>query len=213
MSEKEETGNGKKAAISELKRRFAKATVLEGRGTSILKIEDDKPVTFFVLAGNWSEKYGWLLPCGVHFVDGKQIVCREIAEAGTCSVCERIRRMEREGVPESQIFPIRGPKKYAMNVLVKGEQSPRVYLAVASVGEEIARTWEAALDESNVNIFEPMASFACTVTPSKREGRAHYEVSIAQTSEPIVTGDRAEERIERILQSAANLDERFKLPI
>jgi hypothetical protein len=199
--------------LSALKARLAKASVTKGRSDSLLTITDNLPVTFHVLLGDWSEKCGWLLPCGVHFVDGKQIVCREIAEAGTCSVCERIRRMEREGVPESQIFPIRGPKKYAMNVLVKGEQSPRVYLAVASVGEEIARIWEAALDESNVNIFDPMASFPWTVLRSKRDGRANYQVSIAQTSEPIVTGDKAEERIERILKSAANLDERFKLPV
>jgi hypothetical protein len=180
---------------------------------SLLTITDNNPVTFHVLLGDWSAKYGRIHPCGVHFVDGKQIVCKEIAEAGTCFVCERIRKMKREGVPESQIFPICGPKKYGMNVLVRGEESPRVYLATALVGEEIARTWERRLDESKVDIFDPMASFVWTVTRSKQAGRAHYQVSLDNNPVPIVTGNNAKERIERILKSAANLDERFKLPI
>jgi hypothetical protein len=199
--------------LAALKARLAKASVMAGRSDSLLTITDYNPVTFHVLLGDWSVKCEWVHPCGVHFVDKKQIVCREIAEAGTCSVCERIRTMERQGVPESQIFPIRGPKKYAMNVLVKGEQSPRVFLAVASVAEEIMRTWEAELDESSVNIFDPMASWSWTVLRSKQEGRAHYQVSLDKNAMPIVTGDNAEERIERILKSAANLDDRFRLPV
>jgi hypothetical protein len=64
----------------------------------------------------------------------------------------------------------------------------------------------------NVNIFDPMSSTALTVTRWKREGKTRYEIDFDVSPTPIVTGDNAEERIARILKSAANLDERFKLP-
>jgi hypothetical protein len=50
-------------------------------------------------------------PVGVHWVDDKRVVCREVAEVGVCEVCERIRSMEKQGYSSNQIFKIKGPKK------------------------------------------------------------------------------------------------------
>jgi len=119
--------------------------------------------------------------------------------------------MERQGLPESYIFKIRGPLKYAVNGVVKAEETPCVFLATQKVGEEIIEAWAGMLEE-NVNIFDPMSSTALTVTRWKREGKTRYEIGFDVNPTPIVTGDNAEERIARILKSAANLDVRFKLP-
>ena len=178
-----------------------------------LNIEENKPVTFFVLCEQYTSKGTvWFLPVGVHFVSKRQIVCAEVAEADPCFVCEKIREMEKQGVPESEIFRVRGPRKYAMNVLVRGEQSPRVFLAPATVGTEIVATWEAALNEENVNIFDSMASTAWTVTRTKEGRNTHYNTDFAVELVPIITGDNVEARITTILKSAANLDSRFRLP-
>jgi hypothetical protein len=99
-----------------------------------------------------------------------------------------------------------------MNVLVRGEETSKVYLAPASVGEKIFNIWEAVLNEENINIFDPMASYAFTVTRSKQGAETRYEVDFDVNPTPIITGENLEERIARILKLAANLDERFKLP-
>jgi hypothetical protein len=200
-------------AISSIRAKLGKSKVLSERSNSMLTIEDNEPVTFFVLFGNFSSsEFGVFHPVGLHYVHKQQIVCREIASAGVCSVCERIREMEKQGIPESQIFPIRGPLKYAMNVLVEGELSPLIFLATKAVGEEIIGTSQTEYARDGVNVFDPAASWTWTVTRSKRDGRAHYEVDRNETPKPIVTGEKAEEKIEMILKMAANLDERFKVP-
>jgi hypothetical protein len=84
----------------------------------------------------------WYHPVGVHWVDKKQIVCREIAEAGPCSVCERIREMESQGLPESDIVKIRGPLKFAMSkIRRKSYESnpPGLGLERRSTSQEPAR--------------------------------------------------------------------------
>lgn len=45
--------------------------------------------------------------------------------------------VQKQGVPESKIFRIRGPRKYAMNILVRGEQNRCVFLAPRTVAEVI----------------------------------------------------------------------------
>jgi hypothetical protein len=182
-----------------------------------LNIEENKPATFYVLCpeqGEYSSRGVWVYACGVHFIRKaeKQIVCSEIEEAGPCFICEKIREMKARGSKENDIFQFLGSVKYAMNVLVRGEEKPRVFLAPGKVGEEIIRTWKAALDEENLNIFDPLASTAWTVIRSKDGGKTRYEVDFEEIPAPIVTGDDVETRIARILKSAANLDQRFRLP-
>jgi hypothetical protein len=133
-----------------------------------------------------------------------------VEEAGPCYVCDRIRELRTKGVPEKDLYKYLGPKKYAMNVLVKGELIPRVFLAPATVAGEIIPAWEGMLAD-NINIFNPTASTAFTVTRSKKGGDTRYEVECDVNSAPIVSGENAEERIAEILKSAANLDNRFRL--
>jgi hypothetical protein len=180
-------------------------------GSDYLNVAVGKPVTFYPLCEEYTSKSTlWYLPVGVHFVNKRQVVCSQVAGAGPCYVCERIREMEKRGVPESEIFRVRGPAKYAMNVLVKGELSPRVFLAPATVAGEIVDAWKGMLDE-NINIFDPLASTAFTVTRSNQGEDTRYEVDCDVNSTPIVSGEDAEGRIAKILKSAANLDHRFRL--
>jgi hypothetical protein len=97
-----------------------------------------------------------------------------------------------------------------MNVLVRGEQSPRVFLAPATVGETIIRTWEAGMQE-NINLFDPLSSVVWTVTRTTEAGKTSYTVEFGVEPIPIIAGDNVEERIAKILKSGINLDERFRL--
>jgi hypothetical protein len=106
----------------------------------LVKIEEGKPLTFFVLADDYSSKGIWVHPVGVHFIKGTQIACSEEEKVpAPCFTCERIREMRVGG---SEIFPYLGPLKYAMNVLIKGEETPRVFLAPTRVGEDIIQDFD-----------------------------------------------------------------------
>ncbi len=196
--------------IAKLKSKFEGLKIIRERN-DFLSIESNKPATFFVLCEEFSSKGYWIHPVGIHFINKRQIVCHEVAEAGSCFICDQIREMETKGKPKSEIFPFRGPKKFAMNVLVKGEEAPRVFLAPKTVGEDICRTWEQALNQ-NINIFDPPASTAFTVTRTGQGRDTKYSVTTAPRSAPILTGPNVQARIAKLLRDAANLDQRFRLP-
>jgi hypothetical protein len=195
----------------ELKRKYAAMPPLLFSGTDYLNIEVGKPVTFFVLCGEYSLKGVWVHPVGVHFVAKKQLPCSEIAKAGACYLCEKIGELRTKGVPEKDLFRFGAPIKYAMNVLVRGELRSRVYIAPATVGETIIRTWESGIIE-DINLFDPLASVLWTVTRTTEAGKTTYRVDFGVELAPIVGGDDVESRIAKILESAANLDRRFRLP-
>jgi hypothetical protein len=197
--------------IALLKSKFEGLKIIRKRN-DFLSIELNKPTTFFVLCEEYSSKGYWIHPVGSHFINKRQIVCHEVAEAGSCFICDQIRELETKGTPEREIFPFRGPKKLAMNVLVKGEETPRMFLAPRTVGEEIWRTWEQTLNQDNINIFDPTASTAFTVTRTGQGRDTKYQVITAPRPAPIIVGENAEERIAKILRAAANLEQRFQLP-
>jgi hypothetical protein len=111
--------------------------------------------------------------------------------------------MRAGGASESQIFPYLGPLKYAMNVMVIGEETSRIYLAPTRVGEDIINGFDS---------FDPLKSTAYTVTRSKVAGKTQHTVVADAEPVPILTGDNSAERIARILRAAANLNDRFRLP-
>jgi hypothetical protein len=181
----------------------------------LFRIEEGKPETFFVLADEYSSKGLWYHPVGVHYIKGKLIVSAEVAggEVGSCFIFERIREMRAGGSPESEVFPYLAPEKYAMNILVQGEEVPRLWVVPTRVGLDIIHAWEDRMEEKpSVNIFDPFESTAYTVTLSKEAGRTQYTVVAAATPAPIVTGDNVEEKISRILRAGANLDYQFRVP-
>jgi hypothetical protein len=166
-----------------------------------------------VLVGDcdYSTKNGWVHPVGVHFLGKRKfIVCSELEKVpAPCFICEKIRELQAQNRP---VFKYLGPQKYAMNVLEKGSEKPLVYLAPATVGTEIINAFEGMIKETPpVNIFDPLASVAWTVSRSKVNGETHYIVDCDENSAPIITGENVEERIQKILKSATNLDDRFKV--
>ena len=124
--------------IARLKAKYATRPPLFSP-TDYPTIEANTAATFFVLCDDYSSKGIWVHPVGVHFVNKKQVVCSEIADSGPCFICEKIRAMEKQGIPESKIFRIRGPRKYAMNILLRGEQNPRAFVAPRTVAEVSSR--------------------------------------------------------------------------
>jgi len=94
--------------VEELKARYAKlpGKLVQGRKDSFFRIEENKPVTFFILAGGGEafpdikpEGYTtpgvWVRPIGTHFI-GKRISCTNISNPGSCYICEKIREWEEE---------------------------------------------------------------------------------------------------------------------
>jgi hypothetical protein len=199
------------SVIERLKAKYATMGSLFPQ-SDYLAIEPDKPVIFFVLCGEYSAKGVWVHPCGVHFINKRQIPCSEQEkEPAACFICEKIRELRAKGVAEKDLFRYCAPIKYAMNVLVRGEQSPRVFLAPATVGEPIIRTWESGIKE-NINFFNPLLSVVFTVSRTAEAGKTSCTVDFGVEPIPIIAGDNIEERIAKILKGGANLDERFRLP-
>jgi hypothetical protein len=196
--------------IAALKAKYAKIPPIITKKGGI-KLEDNKPITFFVLfpeTGEYSKRGIWVRPLGVHFVKGKQIVCSKLEETSEpCYICERIDELRAQG---KDVFPYLAPEKYAMNVLERGEGTSRVFLAPSAVGREIIEIFDAGLHEENTNIFDPMKSTVWTVTRFKQDGTTQHTTDFEVEPVPIITGDNIEERISRILRAGANLDLHFK---
>jgi hypothetical protein len=196
-------------SIAELKKRMPSSAQLFPKRSDWLVVEEGKPVTFFVLCEQYSSKGVWFHPAAVHFDKKKMTVCSELPEMlGACPVCDRVRAMKAAG---TNSFRIEASVKFAVNVLVRGEETPKVFLAPRTVAVEIIRAFEGMLEEK-LNIFDPHASHGFTVNRSKANGRTVYEVDVALEPEPIIVGGDVEKRIERILKAGANLDQRFRVP-
>jgi hypothetical protein len=72
----EEMPNSGAAFITDAPRYYGFAESKKG----LVKIEEGKPLTFFVLADEYSSKGIWVHPVGVHFINEKQITCSEEEE-------------------------------------------------------------------------------------------------------------------------------------
>lgn len=87
--------------IAVLKARFAAMPELFPDKNGMLTIEDNKPVTFEVLIGEFSSKGMRYHPVGVS-LGGQEADRLPGGRRGwACRVCERIREMESQGLPES----------------------------------------------------------------------------------------------------------------
>jgi hypothetical protein len=54
---------------------------------------------------------------------------------------------------ESEVLPYVGSLKWAMNVLIKGEATPHVFLAPTRVGEDIIQDFDDGI-KNDINIFD-----------------------------------------------------------
>jgi hypothetical protein len=178
-----------------------------------LKLEYGKPYSFFVLYGNYSsEGPVWNYPVGIHFIKGivstARIVCTEVTKGTPCYICEQLAEMRARA---ENTYRFEGPAKYAMNILVRGEEIPRVFVAPATVAAEIRRVLMEGV-EAGIDFLDPKASVAWSVIRSKQDGETRFTTTWADELEPIITGDDMEAHIERIIQSGVKLDQKFKLP-
>jgi hypothetical protein len=178
-----------------------------------IAIIDNITITFYVLFGNYSSKGVFAHRCGCHFIDHKMTVCSEIEEAGPCQICERIRTMKAAGAPAADIFRISAPPKFAFNVVIHGEEVPKVLFIPESAARPIIEAFDAGFKE-DINIFDPLCTIPWTLCRTKENGRTVYHVAPDARIRPgpIITGDNIEARIEKILKSGANFDVRYRLP-
>jgi hypothetical protein len=186
--------------------------------------------------GYTSKGLGWVYPIGTHFI-GKRIGCTSIFEPDSCYICEQIRELEEEvtalkqktdeiltsdpdethkmfqGVrePKEHIKRIRCQQKYAINVLVQGQDMPVIYGAPRSVAERIYEMFESALSDG-INIFDPLQATSFTVSKTGDDGYTWYTVKPSPGPLAIITGERHEERIKKALLAGANFDDKYKLP-
>lgn len=90
-------------------------------------------------------------------MDKKQIVCPEVAEAGPVESASEFARWRAKDCRNLYIFKIRGPLKYAVDVAVKAEETPRVFLASQKVGEEIIEAWQGCSNRTSnfsIHVFD-----------------------------------------------------------
>lgn len=230
--------------IEELKALHAKipgGKLVQDRKNQFFRIEENKPVTFFVLLNEhgYSTRGIWCHPIATHFI-GKRIGCTNVDSLSdnTCYVCEQIALLEenlqdlkqeadaalKDELPEGEILlvqaqnmektiqQIRSQQKWALNILVKGEEVPRILEAPKSVMDVLANTFESALKEDGINIFDPTQCTAFTVTKTGKSLNTKYAVVASPRPTSLVSGADRDERIARILKAGVNLDERYKLP-
>lgn len=225
--------------INELKAKYAQVAgkVITNRRDNFFRVESNKPVTFFVLLSEYSSRGVWIHPVATHFL-GRRYSCSNVVEPNSCYICEQLAAMEEELVAmkheceevqkteplqaqqravqitefEKRIQSARAQEKYAFNILVKGEETPRIFEAPKSVAGPIVQVFETVLEEENINIFDPLAATAFTVTKEGENLLTRYKVLTAPRPTAILTGEDRDARIERVIQSGFNLDERYKIP-
>jgi hypothetical protein len=98
-----------KVAYAELPR----GKLIEHGSDNFLRIEENEPVTVFVLIGGadslpdilpygyTSKGLGWVHAIGTHFI-GKRMSCTNISEPNSCYVCEQIKELEEKPTPLKQ---------------------------------------------------------------------------------------------------------------
>jgi hypothetical protein len=147
----------------------------------------------------------WVHPIRTHFF-GKTNIC----DPNSCYICEQIKELEAnlaalkqetdEAISsdpeqgndmvlqvrefEKQILGISCRETYAINVLVKGQESPVAYEAPKSVAEPIYQMFETALTEDGFNIFDPLRATAFTITKVGKGLATKYTVRPSPPSVP-----------------------------
>jgi hypothetical protein len=225
--------------IDELKAKYSAIAgkVITSRRDNFFRIESNKPVTFFVLLAEYSSRGVWIHPVATHFL-GRRYSCSNVVEPNSCYVCEQLVALEEELTVmkqeceekqkispleaqqlavqiaefEKRIQSARAQEKYAFNILVKGEEIPRIFEAPKSVAGPIVQVFETVLEEENINIFDPLAATAFTVTKEGENLLTRYKVLTAPRPIAILTGEDRDGRIERVIAAGFNLDERYKIP-
>jgi hypothetical protein len=181
----------------------------------------------------YSSKGVWVHPIRAHFL-GKTNIC----DPNGCYICEEIKELEANLAAlkqetdetirsdpeqgndmllqvrefEKQIQGISCQETYAINVLVKGQESPVVYEAPKSVAEPIYQIFETALTEDGINIFDPLRAPSFTISGTNRGHYIEYTVTTSPRPVPIINGERREERIKKAILAGTNLDDKYKFP-
>jgi hypothetical protein len=173
-------------------------------------------------------------PIDTHFLK-KRIVCTYISDPTSCYICERLKGLEEDLAAlkqdtdevtrtdpgrgnkmlsqaqdyEKQMQDIACHQKYAINILVKGQDVPVVYEADKRLAGQINQVFETSLKEDGINIFDPLLATAFTVTKIGKGLATKYTVIPSPRPEPIITGERQEERIKAALLAGIDFDEMY----
>jgi hypothetical protein len=188
-----------------------------------------------IVTGGYSSKgLGWVHPIDTHFLN-KRIVCTKISGPTGCFICDRLKGLEEDLAAfkqdtdevtrtdpdkgnkmllqaqdyEKQMQDIGCHQKYAINILVKGQDVPVTYEADKSLAKQINQMFETSLKEDGINIFDPLLATTFTVTKVGKGLAAKYTVIPSPRPEPIITGERQEERIKAALLAGINFDEMY----
>lgn len=239
--------------VEELKQAYAKlpGKLIPDRRDAFFKIEENKPVTLFVLAGGcesfpdikpegYSSRGVWVHPIGTHFLSGKRTLCTDVTDPNSCFICEQLRTLEEnlEGFKEEaarllkedetseeassilkrveeqeeELKKIRRQDRFVMNVLVKGKEVPTIYEAPKTVADAIWNMFDRSLMEDGINILDPMQATSFTIERKGKGLNTKYSITPSPRGVAIITGADQVEKIKKALNSAADLDSRYKLP-
>lgn len=221
------------ASIDQLKALLA-ATKIKGRGGNFLRLEPEKPVVVQVLPGNESL---WFRQIGTHWLGKNKVNCANPdGEGAPCYICERIKEQQEElaaakrehendspedaaeneavfAAVEEAIRRISPRRAFAFNVLVRGEETPKVFEAPWMIFNAIYTMFNSAVNDYEIDITDPASSTPFTLlrTGSGKNG-TRYTAVAAPKGVPLFKGPEAEEKIAVVLSKMQDLDEAYKCP-
>ena len=226
-------------SIDELKARLA-LTKIKGRTGNFLRLDPDKPVICHILPGNDSL---WFRQTATHWLGKNKINCANPdGEGAPCYICERIKEQKEElaaamkehegdspeeaaenagvfSAVDEAIRKVTARRLFAFNVLVRGEENPKLFEAPWMIFNAIYTMFNSAVNDYAMDITDPHASIPFTLlrTGSGKNG-TRYSASPAPKSMPLFAnargqcGPEEEAKIETVLSKMVNLDEQYKCP-
>jgi len=231
------------ALSDDLKNKIKRAQAGFDRKGKYLTLEANKSTVLRVLDGAWGTDQLFYYQFGIHYLGDESVVCRRVTADSTCLICEESDRLKEEisekkqvldqlknsdlsreegraleeeiSVLEAQEDALYVSKKWKMNVLVKGEQHPRIYTAPWSIFNSIWGVYVKNAEDGD-DILDPVCgcSFECKRTGSGRYD-TKYEAEVLIKPKPLMAnedGSANHAEIDRVLSERWDLTEDVEIP-
>lgn len=190
-------------------------------------------VSIRVLPGEFGEEKLFYRKNGIHFLPNKErVICRKHTIGEECPICEEIAEIKnlisdkkiqiesltRQGANPSEInqleeeikaldsetkkiYPL---SRWLINVLVKGENYPKIYPAPYTVFKEIWNAYQTNYQDGT-DILDPVEGHDFLLTKSGNSRTdTKYQITLVLKSKPIAED---KDGIDKILSNIYNLDE------
>jgi hypothetical protein len=114
-------------------------------------LKGSKPLTFFVLADDYSSKGIWLHPVGVHFIKGKQVACSEKEKVP--APCFYLRTDSRDESRGERSLALRRLVEMRDELSDQGGGNTSCVSRTHEIGENIIQDFDDGI-KNDINIFD-----------------------------------------------------------